>query len=179
MASHPRRTARGSAELTGSPLVDLHRFVLPFPIVNDTIEVLRGAARSGTEAFVLWGGVVESDELLIRSMLVPRQVGHITDAGLLVTVDGDALFEANRALYQRGEILAAQVHSHPTDAFHSDTDDCYPLVTLAGALSAVVPNFGRDGIAAMSEWAWYRLTGEAAWRALGPADHITVLRPET
>jgi hypothetical protein len=149
---------------------------VPIGLVEETIGVLRHAGLKGIEAFVLWGGVVEGETLSVRSMFVPEQVGHVTDHGLLVTVDGTALFEVNKALYERGLILVAQVHSHPTDAFHSDTDDCYPLVTLEGALSVVVPDFGRDGLDAVDDWAWYRLTGEQTWTPLGAGDRVRIVR---
>ena len=37
------------------------------------------------------------------------------------------------------------MHSHPSDAYHSETDDAYPIATLEGSLSIVLPFFGRDG----------------------------------
>jgi hypothetical protein len=62
-----------------------------------------------------------------------------------VRVDGDALHRLNKDLYERSEVLAIQVHTHPTDAYHSDTDDTYPIVTQVGGLSIVVPDFGQLG----------------------------------
>ena len=41
-------------------------------------------------------------------------------------------FRVNRTFYEQGLTLAGQVHSHPADAYHSDTDDAYPLMTLIG-----------------------------------------------
>ena len=35
-----------------------------------------------------------------------------------------------------------QVHTHPGRAFHSATDDRFPIVHLPGFLSLVIPNFG-------------------------------------
>ena len=54
-----------------------------------------------------------------------------------------------------------QVHSHPTVAYHSKTDDTYPIATLVGSLSMVFPFFGIDGWES-SGIAAYRL-GHEGW----------------
>lgn len=85
---------------------------------------------------------------------MPRQTSSRTKRGLLVRVEGKALHKLNMWLYEHGEVLGAQVHAHPDDAYHSDTDDTFPIVTSLGGLSLVVPNFCRAGL----------LTGSAAFR---------------
>jgi hypothetical protein len=156
-------------------LTDVHRFRLPGRILDVTLELLAPAARAGQEAFVVWGGRAVGDrELRFTSALRPRQRAVATEDGLLVTVDGEALFEVNRTLFSRGEILAGQLHTHPTDAYHSDTDDHYPLVTLLGALSVVVPDFGRAGRAGLAQWAWYRLVGCGRFQPVDPAREVVV-----
>lgn len=158
-----------------SALTNVSTFVIHRTVVEETIEVLREAGQQGLEAFVLWGARMDREQTLeFRSAIVPKQTAHRTASGLLVTVEGEALFSANKTLYERGEILAAQVHSHPTNAFHSDTDDCYSLVTLVGALSIVLPDFGRDGLAAADRWAWYRLVGPGRWSNLTADDRIVL-----
>jgi hypothetical protein len=34
-----------------------------------------------------------------------------------------------------------QVHTHPGEAFHSPTDDAFPIIHTVGFLSLVIPNF--------------------------------------
>lgn len=167
----PRRTAAASA----SPLAGPTSLVVPSSLLDATLDVLRDAGDHGCEAFVVWGATIEDGVVQFATMLVPDQTAHQTDDGLLVTVDGDALFQINKTLYERREILAAQVHSHPTAAFHSDTDDCFSLVTLTGALSLVVPDFGRDGLDGSQGWAWYRLVDEGEWSPLTPEDQLTIV----
>lgn len=165
---------------SGSPLAATRVFTIPRRLLEHTVEVLRTRGEEGLEAFVVWGGVVRQGgtEIVFRSGLVPAQEGHATPDGLLVTVSGKSLFDVNRQLYERGELLAAQVHSHPTDAYHSDTDDCHSLVTLTGALSIVVPSFGRGGAHNLTGWAWYRLVGEGAWDDLTRSDQVRVVAEE-
>jgi hypothetical protein len=158
--------------MTGSPLVGVRRFVVPAAVIDPTLDVLAGAGREGHEAFVVWGGTVQDGTLVFTSALVPEQTAHRTPDGLLVTVTGQALFAVNQEFWRRGELLAGQVHSHPTDAYHSDTDDCFPLATLLGALSVVVPDFARDGRDGIRSWAWYRLVGIGLWAELDRDDKV-------
>src|SRR4051812_32975161 len=39
--------------------------------------------------------------------------------------------------------IRVQVHTHPEEAFHSATDDAYPIVHSTGFLSLVIPNFAQ------------------------------------
>ncbi len=157
------------------PLVGVNAFVVPASFVEETLLVLRRAGRLGSEAFVVWGGVVESGTVRFTSCITPVQHPAATPRGLLVSVTGKALFDVNQALYRRGELLAGQIHSHPTDAFHSSTDDHFPLATTLGALSIVVPDFARDGTGSLPRWAFYRLAGTGLWNSLSEDETVEVL----
>jgi hypothetical protein len=160
-------------------LSDIAQFTVTRAVLSGTLNVVRAAGAEGHEAFVLWGGVRDPADpavLHLRSAVRPWQRPQKTARGLLVTVPGKALFSANKLLYERGEVLAAQAHSHPTDAFHSSTDDDYPLVTLLGGLSVVIPDFGRDGLEAFGRWAWYRLEGTGRWNEISARDCLAVIR---
>lgn len=157
------------------PLVGVDAFVVPAGVVDETLQVLQQAGRSGSEAFVVWGGVVEGGTVRFTSCITPVQQPAATTRGLLVSVAGKALFEINQTLYRRGELLAGQVHSHPTDAFHSDTDDHFPLATTLGALSVVIPDFARHGIGSLSRWAFYRLAGTGLWNPLNKDETVELL----
>src|SRR5207244_7264289 len=98
--------------------------------------------------------------------LIPEQRAVITENGLLVTVDGTALFKINKTIHAQSQILGGQVHTHPTTAYHSSTDDHFPLVTLVGALSVVLPNFARNAPDDVNDWAWYRLVDYRLWEPL-------------
>lgn len=152
-----------------SVLAAVEEFVIPLDLVDQTLEPLRDAGSHGYEAFVLWGGQLADDGKRVdfASAFFPAQTTSRGEEGLLVVVDGDALFRANRAFYERDHILAGQVHSHPTDAYHSSTDDEFPLMTLVGGLSAVVPDFGAAGRDGLHDWAWYRLVDTGRWAPLG------------
>lgn len=129
-------------------------------MLRETETTLRDAGREGFEAFVFWSGQMEGSRFAVRTAHVPGQTGYRSTRGLSVRVEGEALHRLNVWLYENEEVLGAQVHAHPSAAYHSDTDDSFPIVTSIGGLSLVVPNFCRRGLLRGS--AAYRLTG-AGW----------------
>jgi hypothetical protein len=144
-------------------LQSIRHFLVTEELLEQTGRALRDAGSEGYELFVLWTGVVlRGDTFQIKTWHVPAQTSRKTRNGLLVRVDGQALHELNVWLYEHGEVLAAQVHAHPTGAFHSDTDDAFPIVTAVGGLSLVVPDFARHGVL-IPRSAAYRLDAEG-WK---------------
>lgn len=133
---------------------------MPRHIVGATERSLRRAGADGYELFVVWTGVQHGETFTVCNGHVPRQTSSRTERGLMVRVEGEALHKLNIWLYKHGELLGAQVHAHPDDAYHSETDDTFPIVTARGGLSLVVPDFCRAGLLAGS--AAFRL-GAAGW----------------
>jgi len=127
-------------------LADVHRFQVPYQIVQQTEEKLRHAGSEGYEIFVLWSGRQEGHLFRVQTPHVPKQKSYRLPTGLCVRVEGQELHRLNVWLYEAEEILAVQVHAHPTEAYHSETDDTYPIVATLGGLSIVAPDFCRDGL---------------------------------
>lgn len=110
-----------------------------------TEQALRESGAEGFERFVLWSGVRTSVETFdVRCVHSPEQTSSRHDGGLLVRIEGVALYRLNTWLFENQQILVAQIHAHPTDAFHSDTDDDFPIVTTLGGLSIVAADFCRE-----------------------------------
>jgi hypothetical protein len=148
-------------------LLEINTFVVPADVVLPTIAFLQDVGRHGAEGFVLWCGQKETtSRFRFTSAYIPEQRAYNTEQGLLVVVEGEALFRANKESYERGEVLGGQVHTHPSSAYHSDTDDHYPLVTLIGALSLVIPNFAHEAPDDKACWAYYRLRDYGRWAPL-------------
>jgi hypothetical protein len=140
-------------------LTEVKEFLVPEEIISRTEESLRAAGAEGYEMFVLWSGRWEGEDFRFRSAHAPRQSSYRTEDGLLVRVAGEALHRLNRWLLNNDEVLAAQVHAHPRAAYHSETDDTYPIVTALGGLSLVAADFAREGLMADSS-ALFRLDEE-------------------
>ena len=145
------------------------KFIIPPDICDETDQQLREVGRDGNECFVLWSGVIDNDHFVCKTVHVPKQTAFRLSGGLCVRVDADELHRLNLWLYKNGERLGVQVHSHPTEAYHSDTDDAFPMVTTLGGLSLVVPDFCRFGVRGQGT-ALYRLT-KSGWKEV-PTDDV-------
>lgn len=140
-------------------LEDIETFSVPAEIVEDTEESLVAAGSEGLERFVLWSGNISGNDFVVETVHVPEQEAYKLETGLLVRIEGEALHRLNAWLYESGEVLGVQVHAHPTLAYHSETDDTYPIITTLGGLSIVTPDFCTRGLF-VEDSAVYRLTRE-------------------
>lgn len=132
-------------------------FQVPRKIVEITEHELRRAGAGGYEMFVLWSGVIDEYKFIVSTPHIPRQESfRLEGSGLLVRVQGDALHKLNAWLYEAGQMLGVQIHAHPSAAFHSSTDDTFPIVTALGGLSIVAADFCEHGLLSKTTAA-YRL----------------------
>ena len=146
------------------------RLIVPRRLIDHGNELLRRSGARGFEALVLWAGrrrAGDPDVIDVELVLMPEQRGVRGGDGVAVIVDGDALFEMNVMLNERGLRLFAQVHSHPGEAYHSETDDRYSVVTARGGISIVVPDFARDPFS-VEACAVYRLEDGGVWAEVVP-----------
>ncbi len=153
-------------------LADVEQFQVPATIVNQTEEALRSAGAEGYEAFVLWSGEQKGRLFTVRTAHVPRQDSYRLASGLCVRVDGSELHRLNVWLYEAAETLAVQVHAHPDEAYHSETDDTYPIVATLGGLSVVAAEFCRKGLFSPST-AIYRLYPDGWTEQTADLIHVT------
>lgn len=155
-------------------LLDIVRIETPRSLLEDTYGFMREAGRDGREAIVLWAGVFAGPmTFLVTMILRPAQTTYRGAHGLLAAVSGEELFRMNRALSENNVRLLAQLHSHPSGAYHSETDDQFAIVTARGSLSIVVPDFA-SGRASVDEWAVFRLAAPGQWTEL-PFDDVASL----
>ena len=153
----------------------VQRFRIEASAIRETVEAIRSAGQGGYESFVLWSGTRDDDTFTVAQVHIPEQTSYKLDTGLCVRIDGAELHRLNVWLYKAQQVIGVQVHSHPSEAYHSETDDAYPIATLEGSLSIVLPFFGRDGWESR-DIAVYRL-GQDGWvEATGPlSDFIEVI----
>lgn len=142
----------------------LERVNVPQRVVTGTQSDLRDIGEGGFEGFALWVGVVDATIATVRGVIIPPQQPIRDEHGVGYLVTSTTLFALNQFLSEKKLRLIAQVHTHPTEAYHSDMDDKYAIVTTEGGFSLVIPDFAR-GAADMETWANYRLT-EGSWRKL-------------
>lgn len=117
------------------------------------------------EGLVLWVGSAAGGEFHVTQPLIPKQRGIRTADGVCAIVDSNEMHRINVELYKTGLRLIGQVHSHPTDAYHSDTDDQHAIANTVGCLSLVIPDFGA-GEFNLANTAVYRLAASGDWLEL-------------
>ena len=152
-----------------SGLTAIERVLVPVAAARRAQDHLRWMGQRGSEGFALWAGVVEGATFSVLETVIPVQRGVRADDGICVVVDGSELHRINRWLYEQGMTLIAQLHSHPGEAYHSATDDTFPIATAVGSLSLVVPDFARNPFS-LERCAVYRLAGDGSWIELSDAE---------
>lgn len=146
---------------------EIKQVVIPKHLANETQLFLRKVGALGREGMVLWVGMPDGVQFRVTTLLIPKQRGVKTADGVCVIVDEDEMHRINVELFKSQLRLIAQVHSHPTEAYHSDTDDAYAIATVAGSVSIVVPDFAT-GRFKVDDCAVYRLAQNGAWEHVTP-----------
>jgi hypothetical protein len=137
-------------------------------LVNKTLAQLQCAGRRRSEHVLLWLGKREDGHIAINRLWIPEQRAGL-DFFEIPPCSMQVLFsELRRARL----MVAAQVHTHPREAFHSWADDTWAIVRHAGALSLVLPFFAlktaSDGFA--HDAAVFVLSQENEWLEVPAAD---------
>jgi hypothetical protein len=146
--------------------LDVDKIILPKSCADEAVRSLFRAGTRRVEGVALWAGVKESESTFhIKRTIIPKQTAGNIESGLIYVVEGDELHRISLELFDNGLQLIAQIHSHPGAAYHSETDDAYPIVTVVGGISIVVPNFAIGGVK-LNEWAVYRLMPDTNWHEL-------------
>lgn len=143
-------------------LADITELRVPVQVIMDGYEFMRSAGRLRLEGMVLWAGKQRDRIFTVTELIVPKQQGLSTADGVCAIVEADELARLNMHLYRNSLELVAQVHTHPTEAYHSLTDDEYAIATTIGCFSIVVPNFAVVNYA-LAQCAVYRLDFGGEW----------------
>lgn len=87
-------------------------------------------------------------------------------------IDRNWLTELWKRLAASQRSIKVQIHTHPGQAFHSSTDDKWPIVAQAGFMSIVIPDFATGEPNLDLSWIG-SLQENGTWRRLhSPADAL-------
>lgn len=154
--------------VTTSALRDVRSVLLTREILTQTLSELQRFGRDGCEGFLLWLGSVEGPRARVTTVLCPPQDSLKSEDGVGYFVNGKTLLAVSRYLAESRLRLIAQVHSHPSEAYHSAADDRYAVATASGSYSLVVPDFGFAPVDP-AQWAVYRLD-RTSWNEMAVED---------
>ena len=133
----------------------------PTWLVEASLARLRDAGQDRHECIMLWLGRREGELLRVHEAYRPIQnaredMFEIPPAGMTAL---------HAELRKRRLMVAAQVHSHPAEAFHSKADDRWAIIRHEGALSLVVPYFAAETTTSnfLDQTKIYHFTAAARW----------------
>ena len=129
-------------------------------IVQKTFATLRECGRGECECAVYWIGPSESN--LVNG--VEHPIHRRSPFGY--EINDRWLTDFWKRLAVSKHSVKAQVHTHPSEAFHSETDDNWPIVSQGGFLSIVIPDFATGEVSLENAWIG-RLRGDGIWCRLG------------
>lgn len=155
--------------------LDIDRVLVPRELVLEGHKFLKLVGEKRMEGIALWAGYREGTTFLVSDLLIPRQRGVANDEGLCAVVPGEELARIGRELYEAEKQLFGQLHTHPTEAYHSTTDDEYSIVTILGGLSLVIPDFAVRPFT-LDDCAIYRLDADGIWAELHPRDAAKLIQ---
>lgn len=117
------------------------RYQLSHQILSETFAHCRQCGRGARECQVLWLSPWSAPDTITK-IVHPR---HAANYGG-IDVDSRWLHQFWQTLAQEKYGVRIQIHTHPGEAFHSATDDAFPIIHAAGFLSLVIPDFAQGPI---------------------------------
>jgi hypothetical protein len=138
-------------------------FMLASGVIHETFRALRECGRGECECVVYWTGPLHSN--VING--VEHPVHRRSPFGY--EINDHWLTDFWKRLAASKQSVRAQVHTHPGSAFHSATDDKWPMVSQADFVSVVIPNLAAGEPSLDAAWigrlqrdgTWCRLTSSA------------------
>jgi hypothetical protein len=145
----------------------LTQYLVPQRVLDDTRSFLQNRGRELYEGTALWVGRSKREAVEILRLFIPEQIAVSDEDGASVDLTPRAHYTLTDNLFI-DEQFHVRIHAHPRKAYHSPRDDANPILTHDGALSVVVPYFGRDPIQ-MDRCAVYIYERPYGWLQLPPA----------
>jgi hypothetical protein len=143
-------------------------YLISRSLFEETFRRLRECGQDQAECQVLWVSPWAAPES-ITAVVHPKHLANI--AGFELDSFWVTSFWKELSKNQLG--VRIQVHSHPGRAYHSRTDDNWPVIHTAGFLSLVVPDFAR-GRSCLDGTYLAELLNNGNWQEVPPCERIKV-----
>src|SRR5438445_6068139 len=127
-------------------------------IVAETFTSLRVCGARRYECVAFWTGPAAATDLVDRC----DHPKHTRSPGGY-QIDDDWLTAYWFRLAREHQSIRAQLHTHPGEAFHSRTDDCWPVIAQPGFVSIVIPDFATGPESFSSAWV-VSMDSRGAWK---------------
>lgn len=138
-------------------------------MLGATFEHFRRCGRGRNECQALWISPWDSPETISR-VVHPE---HAASRGGF-ELDDDWLAAFFLELGEVNSGIRVQIHTHPGEAFHSATDDAYPIIHSVGFLSLVIPDFAL-GPVDFSHAYLTEIQPDGRWQQVSIESRLTVI----
>jgi hypothetical protein len=105
-------------------------------MIEQTFATFRSCGAGERECQLYWASSW-TEPLTLTDLIHPKHQSSFHG----VSLDNGSISSLWIDLADRGLGVRVQVHTHPGEAFHSPTDDAFPLIHETGFLSLVIPDF--------------------------------------
>jgi hypothetical protein len=137
-------------------------------VLEETFEHFRVCGRGHQECQALWLSSWDSPQDISR-VVHPLHKAHL--GGFVL--DDQWLSDFWLELGNANMGIRVQVHTHPQGAFHSQTDDEFPIIHKPGFLSLVIPNFGL-GPVGFDEAYLMEIQPDGQWREVAISSRLVL-----
>jgi hypothetical protein len=144
-------------------------FEVPRSLLAQTFNHFRQCGGGRRECQVLWISAWDAPQL-ITEVVHPK---HKAAADHFI-LDDHWLNAFWLELASAGTGVRFQVHTHGGEAFHSRTDDLYPIIHNAGFLSLVIPSFGL-GPVGFDRAYLTEIVSDGTWREVQIASRVAIV----
>ena len=149
-------------------------YLVPQSVLDDSRAFLYMRGQIGCEGTALWVGRPSGNVVTITRLFVPDQVCFQAPTGVAVYLTEEAHYTLTDNL-DVGERFYIRIHSHPAEAYHSETDDANGVITHQGAISVVVPYFALEPID-LAHCAIFRLEHGKGWLPISSDEVAGIFR---
>lgn len=129
----------------------------------------RGLGRRESGAFLL--GPVGTSRRITSIVFYDEIDPAAFDTGIIV-IDGGSMGDLWCICRERGEVVLADVHTHPGGAGQSESDRLHPMIAEPGHVALIIPRFATEPVR-LQEIGLYQYLGGFRWDAPRPS----LLRP--
>lgn len=154
-------------------LMTLKLVQIPRDVLTSTFDFLRKYGTAEVESQAIWVGKnLRPTTFKVSEVWFPKQYNE----ALSYYIPEEEVHRINVKLNDLGLTAVAQIHTHPSSAFHSCTDDDGPTLLLPGSFSIVIPDYGfvsKDDD--FSCWAVYRFNGKE-WRRAAESELVKIFQ---
>ena len=141
---------------------------LPRRMLEESFTMFRACGANCRECQVFWLSEWTSPSKLTK-VVHPKHKSSMHG----LAIDDRWIGDFWNHLVERGLGVRVQIHTHPYEAFHSQTDDEFPLLFDVGFLSLVIPNFAQ-GPAGFDDAYLTEIQLDGRWKQVPISERILI-----